>query len=243
MKTFKELLHESKGPGKTLRNILEVDEGPLSKRTRSAEECASKHGVSVSFIKAQLKMGIRVEREHTRSDAVAREIALDHLWEMPDYYSRLRKMEEAQTPWKGVNDVLEQMPPRKKFDKKKFKKDVRRVMGFQKFLDSKMNEETLFEVGGPSFQDRRDHKEWLRLDAESDEHGIHSAEHMDMARRYKGTEAEKHHLALASWHHKKMIELANKSDRHLKGARRVDNWKKGRPLDHPPTAQFTQELD
>ena len=42
----------------------------------------------------QLKMGIKVEKEHTSNDKIAREIALDHLGELPDYYTRLKKMEK-----------------------------------------------------------------------------------------------------------------------------------------------------
>lgn len=44
-----------------------------------------------SQLKPQLEMGIKVEREHTDSDARAREIALDHLDENPKYYSKLKK--------------------------------------------------------------------------------------------------------------------------------------------------------
>jgi len=41
----------------------------------------------------QLEMGIKVEMEHTTDKAIARRIALDHLREIPDYYTRLLKME------------------------------------------------------------------------------------------------------------------------------------------------------
>jgi len=34
---------------------------------------------------------MRVEHEHTKHEGVAREIALDHLWEDPHYYSKLDK--------------------------------------------------------------------------------------------------------------------------------------------------------
>ena len=40
------------------------------------------------------KMGIKVEKEHTDKPGLAEEIAMDHLTEMPDYYTRLKKMEE-----------------------------------------------------------------------------------------------------------------------------------------------------
>ena len=43
---------------------------------------------------AQLKMGIRVEMEHTDDKKVAEEIAIDHLSETKDYYSKLKKVEK-----------------------------------------------------------------------------------------------------------------------------------------------------
>jgi hypothetical protein len=42
----------------------------------------------------QLLMGIKVELEHTSDRMLALEIATDHLEEFPDYYTRLKKMEE-----------------------------------------------------------------------------------------------------------------------------------------------------
>lgn len=42
----------------------------------------------------QLIMGIKVELEHTNNKMTALEIATDHLEEIPDYYTRLLKMEE-----------------------------------------------------------------------------------------------------------------------------------------------------
>jgi len=41
----------------------------------------------------ELKKGTKVEMEHTTSEALAKRIALDHLAELPDYYTRLAKME------------------------------------------------------------------------------------------------------------------------------------------------------
>ncbi len=54
---------------------------------------AKKHGVSRKQIAHQLKMGIKVEREHKDDDVVARQIALDHLEEVPDYYDKLKTVE------------------------------------------------------------------------------------------------------------------------------------------------------
>ena len=41
----------------------------------------------------QLKTGILVEKEHTENPKIAKAIAKDHLEEIPDYYTRLKKME------------------------------------------------------------------------------------------------------------------------------------------------------
>jgi len=65
----------------------------LNAKTRSPEEIAKKHGCSLEAIGKQLEKGIKVEREHSKSDKVAREIALDHLWELKDYYNKLKDME------------------------------------------------------------------------------------------------------------------------------------------------------
>jgi hypothetical protein len=43
----------------------------------------------------QLAMGGSVEKEHTGSKVLAKEIALDHLKEDPKYYSKLKKMEHG----------------------------------------------------------------------------------------------------------------------------------------------------
>ena len=67
--------------------------------TPGVAQIAKKHGVSEDIINAQLKMGIKVEHEHTKDTVIAREIALDHLNELPDYYTRLKKAE------KSVNEV------------------------------------------------------------------------------------------------------------------------------------------
>lgn len=42
----------------------------------------------------ELEMGIKVEMEHTTNKKLAERIAKDHLSEIPDYYTRLKKMEK-----------------------------------------------------------------------------------------------------------------------------------------------------
>jgi len=65
-----------------------------SVKTHTPDEIAKKHGVNIEKINSQLEKGIKVEAEHTTNKKEAREIALDHLWELPDYYDRLSKVEK-----------------------------------------------------------------------------------------------------------------------------------------------------
>jgi hypothetical protein len=60
------------------------------------EDIAEKHGVDVDKIYKQLEKGIKIEMEHTNSKDVAREIALDHLFENPDYYDDLERIENEE---------------------------------------------------------------------------------------------------------------------------------------------------
>lgn len=42
----------------------------------------------------EFAMGLKVESEHSEDPSIRRKIALDHLAEIPDYYSRLKRMED-----------------------------------------------------------------------------------------------------------------------------------------------------
>ncbi len=53
-----------------------------------------------SFSPYQLRKGIEVQREHTDSPSIAQQISKDHLAEVPDYYSRLLRMQkQAKMQW------------------------------------------------------------------------------------------------------------------------------------------------
>lgn len=58
------------------------------------------------FDQSQIAMGRKVEREHTDDPALAKEIASDHLQEIPDYYSRLKKMEESAPKRKEAQGIV-----------------------------------------------------------------------------------------------------------------------------------------
>lgn len=68
------------------------------------ESIATLHNVPVQDILDQIEKGIKVEREHTTDKAEARLIAMDHLVELPDYYTRLDKMEEEGKMENSINE-------------------------------------------------------------------------------------------------------------------------------------------
>jgi hypothetical protein len=52
-------------------------------------------------------MGIEVESEHTKDKTKAKEIAMDHLTEFPDYYTRIKKMEKsADKKWGSIKEFI-----------------------------------------------------------------------------------------------------------------------------------------
>lgn len=61
---------------------------------KSLKDIADKHKVSMEQIQKQLDMGMKVEMEHTKDKELAKKIAMDHLFEIPDYYSKLDKIEK-----------------------------------------------------------------------------------------------------------------------------------------------------
>lgn len=49
-------------------------------------KCTSKN--KMKYIKKELKIGTKIELEHTKSKRVAEKIAKDHLKEFPQYYTK-----------------------------------------------------------------------------------------------------------------------------------------------------------
>ena len=71
---------------------MEIPVGKLA-RGMSLSEVAAVHKLTADDLKAELKIGIETEMEHTDKPEYARAIALDHLYEDPKYYTKLKKME------------------------------------------------------------------------------------------------------------------------------------------------------
>jgi hypothetical protein len=75
----------------------------------------ARHDKPSDFDPHEIMMGIKVEKEHLVGGGYseldmrnkAREIAMDHLKEIPDYYTRLKKMEKGA----GVEEDIQQIHP------------------------------------------------------------------------------------------------------------------------------------
>lgn len=80
--------------------------GP-TKAYKSPEELAKKHKVSLETIMKQVKMGTKVEGEHTTSKSGARITALQHIDELPDYYTKLKKVEKKGPMKENLNVDVE----------------------------------------------------------------------------------------------------------------------------------------
>ena len=83
----------------TIEIAVQVDKipGGLAKGM-SLSDIAKKHKVSNSDITDEFKKGYKVEREHTTDTNIAKEIAMDHLFEDPQYYTKLASVEEDRVP-------------------------------------------------------------------------------------------------------------------------------------------------
>jgi hypothetical protein len=77
-----------------------------SKLVMSVEDIAGKHGVTSERIQKQLKMGIKVEGEHTTNKEEAEGIALQHLAEKPNYYTELKKVERVKSESTVITDLF-----------------------------------------------------------------------------------------------------------------------------------------
>lgn len=72
----------------------------------SIKDIAEKHNVPVKDIMLQLAKGVSVEKEHTNDISIAKEVAMDHLFENPRYYTELSNMEANMKKQADVNQNL-----------------------------------------------------------------------------------------------------------------------------------------
>jgi hypothetical protein len=83
---FKRSLSSTKPRVSDIKAESEEIEGGKAQKM-SVNDLAKKHSVSVEEIKKELEVGLKIELEHTKSKEIAKEIAMDHIAEFPDYYT------------------------------------------------------------------------------------------------------------------------------------------------------------
>lgn len=74
------------------------------KPVESAKKLAKKGKAPLNFVKKQIKRGKQVEKEHTTNPKKAEKVAKQHVYERPDYYSQLEKMEKKPVVIDGKAD-------------------------------------------------------------------------------------------------------------------------------------------
>lgn len=84
-----ETLEGGLADGKTLMDLAKQHAYDDSTDSTSKEKIMDMY----KELKLQLEKGIKVEMEHTKSRLKAKEIAMDHLFEDPKYYDKLKKIE------------------------------------------------------------------------------------------------------------------------------------------------------
>jgi len=62
---------------------------------KTLTDIANKHKVDIDELTKEYQKGIKVEMEHTSDKKIAEEIARDHLFENPKYYTKLATIEES----------------------------------------------------------------------------------------------------------------------------------------------------
>ena len=72
----------------------------------SLKDLAKKHEVDIKDIEKEIKVGTKIEMEHTDSKEIAKEIAMDHITEFPDYYTN--KKHGVKASEKGLEKDLEE---------------------------------------------------------------------------------------------------------------------------------------
>ena len=80
----------------------------------SIKDIAKKHGISIEEIENELKIGMKVESEHTSSKGKEREITMDHLVEDPVYYSDpitglIKKEKESEKRMEKINEEAKKL--------------------------------------------------------------------------------------------------------------------------------------
>jgi len=95
------------GDGFNYKRMINNENSSRDKKIITLIDIEKKHNKTkdsteyINFLKKQLRKGAAVEKEHTDNVNIAKKIAKDHLWEDPDYYTKLAKMETKEATGSG----------------------------------------------------------------------------------------------------------------------------------------------
>ena len=95
------------GDGFNYKRMINNENSSRDKKVITLIDIEKKHNKTkdsteyVNFLKKQLRKGAAVEKEHTDNINIAKKIAKDHLWEDPNYYTKLAKMETKEATGSG----------------------------------------------------------------------------------------------------------------------------------------------
>lgn len=135
-KTFKSSLSNTKPKVRDIKIEDELKGGIADKL--SIKDLAKKHKVSIDVINKEVELGIPIEMEHTDSRKRAREVAMDHIAEFPDFYSNkkfgaiasekgLERVNEGNLLENIFNFGFGKKDTDAKYDNMKFVKDLKKV--------------------------------------------------------------------------------------------------------------------
>ena len=122
----------------------------------SVKDLAKKHDVTVNNIKKELSVGTKIEMEHTDSKEKAKEIAMDHIEEFPDYYTNkkyglkssekgLEKIHESKIPIKDeVGKILNTIKNAKPIHKQSLENMVNNLVN--KYKNIKKDEDKFYQL-------------------------------------------------------------------------------------------------
>lgn len=86
---------DKSGKFETYRTAIKKDYGIDIKDFKDQLKGGKADGKDITkYDLKQILLGIKIEQEHTTNKMIALEITMDHLDEIPDYYTRLIEMEE-----------------------------------------------------------------------------------------------------------------------------------------------------
>lgn len=91
----------------TYKRLINNENSSRDKKIITLPDIERKHNKSkystdyISFLEKELRKGTVIEKEHTDSIKVARKIAKDNLWEDPNYYKKLTKIETKEATSSG----------------------------------------------------------------------------------------------------------------------------------------------